>query len=818
MRFASAMLISLMTALFHAAVFGAEAWQLSSGGQEKDLTPGPDGVYAASFTLPGEAAVSTSGDRRTFRPGRADFDAGELSADVRLKSGGPVSVRLFVKDKDGLWFGTEPQKILPSAEFRTIRARLDRPGMDWTPAGHHAPWSVDAAVGIFTTGLLFYGDAPGKVEIEFRPARKTGKRVIPKLRIVDWRLPAQTGRYEQIESRFRLTREYFNPFDPAEIRVDFEVTPPSGGSAVYPAFYARDYVRSLQSMTRETVSPKGLPFWAFRFTPKETGPHRLRIVVQDRTPGREIKLVSPWKTVEVQPSKHHGFVRPSRRNKAFFELSDGTFYYPVGVNIHTNIDLRSEYRFKFGHQPDRGTFDYEMYFEAFGKAGVNTVEVWFASWTYALEWNSASAGYGGLGRYNLGNAWRFDRLLDSAGKHGIRINLVLDNHGKNSVDSDQEWNDNPFNAHCYFAKANGGFLEDASTFFKDEKVKHHNDMRNRYIAARWGADPRIFAVEQWSEVDLNSGARPAYEDGTMLAFHQAAAEAYTRMSQGPQLITTHVCSDWRRSLEFRKLFELSAHTHWAGDAYRGVQVHIADQMRGQFENIRTWKPVLITEYGGTASGAERNKIVADIHGGLWSSLFTRQAGTPFLWWHDYIFIHGLFQHYRGFTDFLQGIDLRAPGFREFPTAEVLRFDPTATAPQPGDGPPPYPNIRDLAGVPEWPLERFVRTALPSLEPATYDGMMIGKADALYGWVFCREALFDYPAHPEIYFPVGSLAVRLPGILKPGDYRTAFFDPFTGQQIGEGTFRWTGTEETAVLPLPPFRIDIAFKILPTEVRR
>ena len=489
------------------------------------------------------------------------------------------------------------------------------------------------------------------------------------------------------------------------------------------------------------------------------------------------------------------------------------------IRIHTNIDLRSEYRFKFGHQPDRGTYDYEMYFDTFGKAGINTVEVWLASWTYALEWNSASAGYGGLGRYNLGNAWRFDRLLDSAGKNGIRINLVLDNHGKNSVDSDQEWNDNPFNAHCFFAKANGGFLEDAATFFKDEKVKHYNDMRNRYIAARWGADPRIFAVEQWSEVDLNAGARAAYEDGTLLKFHQDAAEAYTRMSQGPQLVTSHVCSDWQRSLWYRKLFELPAHTHWAGDAYRGLQVHIVDQMRAQGEHIRTWKPVLITEYGGTSSGADSNKIVADIHGGLWSSLFTRQAGTPFLWWHDYVFIHNLSQHYRGFADFLRGMDLRDPGLRFFPTGEVLRFDPASFAPPPGDGAPPRPDIRDLAGLPDWPLRRAVHVPLPGLKPATYDAMTGGKPDALFGWVFCREAIFDYPVHQETYFPVGNLAVRLPDVLKPGRYQASFFDPLTGTCLGRYTFVRTAGP-APVMPLPPFRLDIAFKIRPepAEVRR
>ena len=258
MRRTAAGFLLMMFAFFCADTFGADTWQFSAGGAEKTLTPDAKGVYAVKFDLPGEAVVSTSGDRRTFRPGRADFDAGELSADIRLKSGGPVTVRLFVKDKDGLWFGSAPQTLVPGGEFQTVRARLDRPGMDWLPGGHQAPWCADTAVRIFTSGLLFYGEAQGSAEIEFRPVRKAGKRVVPALRIADWRLPAQTGRFEQIESRFKLTREYFNPFDPAEIQVDFEVASPSGETTVTsaPPSTARALTFSEPSGLSTTISSR----------------------------------------------------------------------------------------------------------------------------------------------------------------------------------------------------------------------------------------------------------------------------------------------------------------------------------------------------------------------------------------------------------------------------------------------------------------------------------------------------------------------------------------------------------------------------------
>ncbi|MBO5689864.1 MAG: hypothetical protein J6S73_08015, partial [Lentisphaeria bacterium] len=292
----------------------------------------------------------------------------------------------------------------------------------------------------------------------------------------------------------------------------------------------------------------------------------------------------------------------------------------------------------------------------------------------------------------------------------------------------------------------------------------------------------------------------------------------------PHLITTHVCSDWRRTLQFRQLFDLPGHTHWAGDAYRSERIHMADQMRahGQFLQ-HVMKPVLATEFGGTASSADYAKVTGDIHSGLWSSLFSHQAGTPFLWWHDYIYICNHFQHYSGFAAFLQGLDLRKPALQSFPETEVLPFAPDAPEALPDFTRPNWPDriqksdrkvcpeSSELAAIPPWPLRRY-RSAASSFpgKNSSFDAMSAGSPDMLIGWIFRREAVYEYPEYPEIYAPASGLAIRLPAMLAPGLWEVTFHDTMTGETTG--TFRFRRVNNTSqIMPIPPFRLDLAFKL-------
>ena len=172
--------------------------------------------------------------------------------------------------------------------------------------------------------------------------------------------------------------------------------------------------------------------------------------------------------------------------------------------------------------------------------------------------------------------------------------------------------------------------------------------------------PNIFAMELWSEVDLVSNSHKRRDDKTMIKWHQMTANDIKRETQGEYLVATHVCGDIGNVMGWKALtIEPKELDHVCGDAYRSANVPIVNQMQKHQSQIQKIpKPALITEYGGTSSGSEISLATGDVHGGIWAALFTRHAGTPLLWWHDFIHIRNLYAHYTGFARFLNGMDLR----------------------------------------------------------------------------------------------------------------------------------------------------------------
>ena len=381
----------------------------------------------------------------------------------------------------------------------------------------------------------------------------------------------------------------------------------------------------------------------------------------------------------MQPSGRKGYVRPSLRDSRYFEFTTGEFFFPVGINTHTNIDLRSEKQFKFGHLPDRGTYDYDEYLAAMAQGGVNAVEIWMASWSFALEWSICRPFYYGLGRYNLANAWRLDHVMNDAREKDIYIHLTLDNHGKMSDYSDQEWEDNPFNIKNPFAYSNGGFLKTPEEFFSDPQAKKLNRQRNRYIAARWGAYTNIFGIEFWSEGNLVTNFKIVYDNGVFADWHRDAANELKSMDQGRHMLTTHYSGSCLDQLKYPEVVAMPEFSYVAGDAYRDTRIHFADQMRQQAAALMVFnRPVLATEFGGTWAGGKAEQVVGDIHSGVWSAFFKEQAGTPFLWWHDFIHMNNHYRHYKGLSEYIKDIDLRDKTM-QFKELDVI--DPSLPQPE-----------------------------------------------------------------------------------------------------------------------------------------
>ncbi len=753
-------------------------WYLKSGdGDPERIVPDSNGVAKAEFAFPGYGVVYSEKDRKTLRASKEEFGSRFLSVEVKMEGGreNTVKANLFVKDKDGVWFQSQKISYLQPGKWQKLNAEIDPGADDLVPVNGNALWNGVFAANMFSVGVSLYSDENGKIELQCRNIELTGERSVAPLGIIEWSMPGECGTYEIAEGSFKLSREYFNPFDPDEIKVDVWAKNAEGEEIIWPAFYSQDHTRSLL-YNRESISPAGSPEWVFRFTPQAPGDYEVGIIIEDKSSGAgEPEIVrSPSRKLKVVKSDRKGYVRVCEKDPRYFEFSTGEFFYPIGINVHTPKDTRSESSLKLGVVPDKGSYSYEEYFTEMEKNGVNAVEIWMASWSTALEWTSAQKQYWGLGRYNLANAWKLDYVLKSAMDKGIYVHLVLDNHGKLSSHSDQEWDDSPHNKKSPFAVADGAMLEKPVEVFTNVEAIRYNRNRNRYVAARWGAFTNIFGIEFWSEINLVTGHDKAYADGSSVKWHKDEGEYFTKLDIGKHLLTTHFCSDYNLQVQHKLLYELPELSYVVADAYRGDKVSLLDLMKRHAEALKFFKkPVLITEYGQPHN---QTVLEADVHAGLWASFFREQAGTPFLWWHEFIHTMKHYHHYKGYSMFMTGIDPRNKDFA-FKEADV---QPKAKADADGKQPDP--------------------------ENGCY---VAGNQDEVYGWVFNAKSMMNYPEDMSklVPFKDGFVMLDIPAVGQ--DYSLSFFDTVSGDEISSADIKVNAVPFR--VDIPEFTIDIAFKM-------
>ena len=806
-RSLSCFVVSLL--LFAVGILSASAaeyvWMAADQNGSRELAAGQDGTVTTSAHMPGNLRIYRSAKRETLAPDRAAFQAGTLSFQLKLTGcANPVKAWIFAKDKEGNWFQSEREyAVLPGTET-VLELPLDEPGA-MLPVGHNGAWTAQTASAMFEYGVTLFGEENGEIELECHPPVFSGARRRPVLRILEWELPGSVGKECLLESRFRLSREYFNPFDPDEILVDYELETISADGKQethrWPAYYVQDFTRSLH-FAQESVRPSGSPYWAFRMTPHAEGEFRVRLVAVDRSdPVHPEETVTEWRTVEATPSDRHGSVRVCASDPRFFEHTDGTFYYPLGLNIHANADFRSEMDFAWHHVPDRKTYDYDDYFEKCGKLGIDLVEIWMASWTCAIEWTSAMDYFYGVGRYNQANAWRLDHMFEAAAENGVAINLVFDSHGKLSTGVDPEWEQNPFNDRRTFKIADGAILSEPAKYWKEPKPIKLDRRRARYIAARWGSMPNLFAYEFMSEINLVDYAETMLKDGTLKKWTEDAAAYLKSVDQGGHLVATHVSGNADTNNAYRALFELPEYTHVVGDAYRGTDVTFLTQLCNQERVMAIFrqKPVLVTEFG------EPSIVHADIHLGLWGAPFFNQAGTPMLWWHDKLFLGEEGSQYPPFAEFIRDLDFR--GSKQAVRSLTSRISPSTS------------NSLFAAA----PVEADPVSAALFLHDghAPFDFFSLGKHDALpclsmilpgfgaIGWIYNEKELARPPANPKTAPLRSGILLDVPPALPPGRYRAEFYDTWEGGTVAELEFTADGKPRQILVP--PFHLDIAFKL-------
>ena len=556
----------------------------------------------------------------------------------------------------------------------------------------------------------------------------------------------EVARFDLLELEIQTDIEVANPFDPDELDIRVEFTSPTGNKSEIGAFWYRAY-------RPPGVLGQGEPSWKARFTPTEIGAW----TAVARIPARGLE--SEPVGFRVTPSDNPGFVRINPDDPRYLAFDDGSFFFPIGVNM--------------GWWTGAGDAltDYSRWITPFAANGGNAIRVWMAEWSFGIEWADT-----GLGDYSnrLGKAWLLDEIFRMAEENDIYIVLVLLNCADFNDWQTNGWKGgNPYNA------ARGGPLESPQQFATDPEARALLQRRLNYIANRWGYSPNLLAWEWWNEVNLT----PISDEELIPWIREMTA--YLRARDINRHLTTnsyairYLSPIW----QMPELDVIQRHEYatQVDSVDRDLAGRAAEDYRILAGSAPT-KPILLGEFGygieSTVDDMERTGI--HLHNGLWSTSFVGYAGAGMYWfWDVYLEAYRQWGQFAPLQRFLAGEDLT-----EYEPFSPLRI----TGPEGGPAPAVGLGLRGQ-GTLIW-----MRSDAYTVQ-ASIDAQQRGEASPF---------IYNPP-------PVGGLTLTLDD-MKEGNYLVRWYDPQRGKWLEEAVV--TAQGGALSIHVPEFRRDLAAKIVPS----
>ena len=690
----------------------------------------------------------------------------------------PLAAIVYAKTGDGTFFEQAACRFVcplgVGATNLVVTVPLDNGWL--SPEAGSQPWGAWCLRRVRAVGVRVYGPDGPPQTARLMSVATHGDVPTPLLTASVQHAPKTGAVWQRWEARFALSREYANPFDPQEIDVFGVFTPATGAVVRVPAFYMCDYTRAGTDAVERLV-PNGAPGWAVRFLPPAPGAWRWHLEARDRSGST---TTTPDRVLNVAAASTPGPVRVLP-DQPWFCRANGDFFYPVTLNIRSPYDRYTDDK---GHplytpgapNPEGGAQVMEEYLRRMSASGITLGRVWMTPWFGGLEWSEKWNGFHGLGRYNLQNAWRIDRILDTAESRGVMVELALQSHGPFTLLYDKQWDDNPYN------RANGGPLRRPARVLTDPQARRWIGNRLRYCAARWGASPALFGWVLWIEVNAVDE-----NDADILFWHREAAELMRQLDVGQHLVTT----------EFQGPFSCPA--VWKEPNIHYIQCpayNFGLGLCGSFDHIRdafadAKKPLFIEEYGGYYVGDDPRWTAHEIHDGLWLGWVEPYAASPMAWWWNFIFARHLDRYYARFAAYVHGEDLSAYTWRHVrgAVAGVPSLYLRARA------------AEDRADLWLYGPASEIRWGNGNWQPGSITWRRLaGKFDPL---AVDPGQLFDVPEGTPL--DLTALALR------DGDYRVEIWDTWgTNAPIRA---RVTIRDGAGTLPLPALKRDAAIRIRP-----
>lgn len=695
-----------------------------------------------------------------------------LSFDLKIPADAPKDLDLYVyvKDHQYLWYQTAPlhdmatgkrTRDLKAGKWETFSIDISEDSPVWEPGGHEKSW--DRVLHYPREfGIRFFSPTTwsGVVLIDNFEAKGTEPPLGPMSNgqpgpgrgTINVSPNSETVKvYQKFELTFDVDRDYDNPFDPGIVDVTGHFETPDGQHIVIPGFFYQPYRRTQTPEGWEKLIPVGAPQWKVRFAADTPGTYKYFVQLNDVT--GQYRSRAGNLTVLPDPG-NPGRVRISEKDPHYFEFQNGDFFYPTGINMRDGGDHA---------EMQRGTYDFDHFFELFENSGLNFVRTWMCAWWTGIEWSDKyHSRYDGVGRYSMYNAWRLDYAVELAEQHGIYLELTLNSHGQMRRDKfDEEWTYNPYSV------KNGGFIPSPAMFFTSEKAKEMIKRRNRYIVARWGYSPHVMTFDLVNEVDLSEG----YNKPEVAQWHAEMSRYIQEVDAFDHLVTSHICLYWGYGTE---LWDLDDIMYIQSDAYWDRECEIG--MNKSWQSRQDYeKPFIFIEYGPQTASLPipAANWKRDFRVGMWMSNQMPAAAPAQFWYHREWEQYALHEYQQALFAYNYGEDRRGMGLKTLNTTDN------------------YPKPADPRQIKPFCVQAMGNGERTYFYVCQFDNMLYATPDE----VPAEHALRD-------------VEITLQGV-KPGPCTVEYWDTFTGQVIA--TVSAVAEGGSLTLALPEFAQDIAAKI-------
>jgi len=432
-----------------------------------------------------------------------------------------------------------------------------------------------------------------------------------------------------------LSATFDNPFDPEDVALDATVYASSGRSFTVPGYFDRPYSRK-EVNGKEVSDSTGPPRWRLRISALTPGKQRVVVKLHDRT-----GTTSKEFTFNATPPTSAGFAHVSPRDPHYFETSNGKPFFPIGENLCW--------------AGERGTADYDRWLPALKAAQANYGRLWLSpAWiTFALETSGKPEDGKGIGQIDLANASRLDYVLNLADRNGVKLLLTIDSFNiLRDLDGYNYWEQTPHNI------ANGGPLRHMADFWTDARMSKLYRNKLRYMVARYGAMPSVFAWEFWNEVDVIRDFKPA----PVRTWHAEMTRALKAMDPYRHLVTTSLGETaGRREVEVGIGLDFFQSHHYSSPDLAGT-VAATQKLKASWG-----RPHLIGEIAADVSGdahAGQDIKGYQVHDPIWASVASGCAGAAQPWyWDSLIEPNKLYPLFASVAKFVEGIDFPGESFK-----------------------------------------------------------------------------------------------------------------------------------------------------------